>query len=96
VVSLAGGVREIVTDGVDCLSHMPGDDAALAARLSQLASDPALRARIARAGRTTAERSFDRARLARQLVPIYESVVASPQSPVSSRVAPVAGRMDVR
>ena len=78
VVSLAGGAAEIVTPGVDALGHAPGDVEGLAARLTELALDPALRTRIARAGRATAERCFDRARLARQLVPIYESVV-SPQ-----------------
>jgi glycosyltransferase involved in cell wall biosynthesis len=76
VVSLAGGAAEIVTPGVDALGHAPGDVDGLAARLIELALDPALRTRIAREGRATAERCFDRARLARQLVPIYESVVA--------------------
>jgi len=77
VVSLAGGAAEIVTPGVDALGHAPGDVEGLAARLTDLALDPGLRARIARAGRATAERCFDRARLARQLVPIYESLVHS-------------------
>jgi glycosyltransferase involved in cell wall biosynthesis len=75
VVSLAGGAAEIVTPGVDALGSAPGDVEGLAARLTELALDPALRARIARAARATAERCFDRARLARQLVPIYESVL---------------------
>jgi glycosyltransferase involved in cell wall biosynthesis len=77
VVSLAGGAAEIVRPGVDALGHAPGDIEGLAARLTELALDPALRTRIARAGRATAERCFDRARLARQLVPIYESIVRS-------------------
>jgi glycosyltransferase involved in cell wall biosynthesis len=75
VVSLAGGAAEIVTPGIDALGHAPGDAEGLAARLTELALDPALRARIARAGRATAERCFDRARLARQLIPIYEWAV---------------------
>jgi glycosyltransferase involved in cell wall biosynthesis len=76
IVSLAGGVMEIVTSGVDALAHTPGDDAGLALRMTELASDPALRARLGRAGRSTAERSFDRSRLAQQLVPIYQSVAS--------------------
>jgi glycosyltransferase involved in cell wall biosynthesis len=75
VVSLAGGAAEIVTPGVDALGHAPGDVEGLAARLTELALDPALRTRIGRAGRATAERCFDRARLASQLIPIYQSVV---------------------
>jgi glycosyltransferase involved in cell wall biosynthesis len=75
VVSLAGGPLEIVTPGVDALGHAPGDVEGLAARLTQLALDPSLRTRIGRAGRATAERRFDRSCLARQLIPIYQSVV---------------------
>jgi glycosyltransferase involved in cell wall biosynthesis len=75
IVSLAGGAAEIVTVGVDALGHQPADPQDLAARITELAIDPALRRRIGRAARTTAERCFDPARLARELVPIYQSVV---------------------
>jgi glycosyltransferase involved in cell wall biosynthesis len=90
VVSLAGGAAEIVRPGVDALGHAPGDVEGLASQLTELALDPALRTRIARAGRATAERCFDRARLARQLVPIYESVVGEPLalSPQPSALSP--------
>jgi glycosyltransferase involved in cell wall biosynthesis len=71
VVSLAGGAAEIVRDGVDALGHAPGDAGALAERLSALVADPALRARLGRAARTAAESRFDRARLARELGPLY-------------------------
>jgi glycosyltransferase involved in cell wall biosynthesis len=71
VVSLAGGAAEIVRDGVDALGHAPGDAAALADRLSALVRDPGLRARLGRAARTAAEARFDRARLARELAPLY-------------------------
>lgn len=77
VVSLAGGAAEIVTDGVDALGHRPGDADELAGRIIQLATDGALRARVARAGRATAERSFDQGRLATQLVPIYRDLTAT-------------------
>jgi glycosyltransferase involved in cell wall biosynthesis len=75
IVSLAGGAAEIVTVGVDALGHQPADVEGLTARITELAIDPALRSRIGRAARATAERCFDRARLARELVPIYQSVV---------------------
>ena len=76
VVSLTGGAAEIVTAGQDALGHSPGDIHVLTARLTALTNDPALRARIGQAGRKTAEGRFDRARLADQLAPIYQSVVA--------------------
>ena len=77
IVSLAGGAAEIVTVGVDALGHHPGDAAGLAARITELAIDPALRGRIGRAARATADRCFDRTRLANELVPIYQSVITN-------------------
>ena len=71
IVSNAGGAAEIVTAGVDALVHAPGDAGGLSAQIAALAGDADLRARIGRAARATAERSFDRARLATELVPIY-------------------------
>jgi glycosyltransferase involved in cell wall biosynthesis len=77
IVSNAGGAAEIVTPGVDALVHAPGDAHDLAAQIAALAGNPDLRARIGRAARVTAERSFDRARLATELIPIYQSISAA-------------------
>jgi glycosyltransferase involved in cell wall biosynthesis len=46
IVSVAGGAAEIVTLGVDALGHHPGDAEGLAARMTELAIDPALRRRL--------------------------------------------------
>jgi hypothetical protein len=73
---LAGrGAAEIVTPGVDALGHVPGHFEGLAARITELAASRELRARVGRAARLSAERSFDRGRLARDLVPIYQAVL---------------------
>jgi glycosyltransferase involved in cell wall biosynthesis len=74
VVSAAGGAGEIVSDGDDALAVPPGDVDALAGALRRLADDGALRARLGAAGRARAERDFDRARLARQVAPLYRSL----------------------
>jgi len=74
VVSHAGGAAELVTGGVDALAHEPGDAEGLAAAIRELATDPARRAALGRAARRTAEARFDRARLAGELIKIYESV----------------------
>jgi glycosyltransferase involved in cell wall biosynthesis len=71
VAGRAGGAAELFVDGVDALGHAPGDASDLASRLALLAGDPALRERLGRAARQTAERRFDRARLAGQLAPLY-------------------------
>jgi glycosyltransferase involved in cell wall biosynthesis len=75
VISGAGGAAELVADGVDGLTHDPGNAGELAACLGRLADDDALRARLGRAARATAERRFDCRRLAAELVPLYASVV---------------------
>ncbi len=55
----AGGVGEIITDGVDGLLVPPGDEQRLADAIERLRDDPALRRRLAEAGRQTVVRSFD-------------------------------------
>lgn len=55
----AGGVAEIITDGVDGVLVSPKDPAALADALRALAADPERRRRLGRAGRETVCRRFD-------------------------------------
>lgn len=73
IASDAGGAREIFTAGVDALAHAPGDADALAACITELVSDPDRRERLGQAGRLTAERRFNRRRLAAELVPVYHA-----------------------
>jgi len=77
IVSDAGGAAEIITPDVDALAHRPGDADDLAERIAALASDRYYRTRLGRAGRASAEHRFGRARLAAELVPVYEAVTAS-------------------
>ena len=58
VVSAAGGAAELVRDGVDALTHPPGDVGALAECITRLVEDPALRTRLGAEGRQTALRLF--------------------------------------
>jgi glycosyltransferase involved in cell wall biosynthesis len=76
IASEAGGARELFTPGLDALGHAPGSAEHLAERIAELTGDPDRRERIGRAGRRTAERCFDRARLAADLVPVYRRVLA--------------------
>lgn len=71
VVSSAGGAAELVEDGVDGVGHSPGDSKQLADRLRALAANPPLRARLGSAARRSAERRFDRHRLAVEIAPLY-------------------------
>lgn len=76
IASQAGGAAELVSVGVDALGHSPGDAAGLARRIEDLVADGELRSRLGAAGRATAERRFDRARLAGELVPVYRAAAA--------------------
>ena len=78
IVSAAGGATELVTPGVDAVTHTPGDVAALADAITGLVSDPAGRAALGAAARQTAERCFDRARLAGELIQIYDASTLRP------------------
>ena len=77
IASEAGGAAELFEAGIDALGHAPGDAARLAERIALLATDWSLRARLGAAGRATAERRFNRARLASELIPLYRRVVSS-------------------
>ena len=77
VVSRAGGAAEITTPGVDALAYAPGDARQLGEHLRLLVTDAALRQRLGDAGRATAERVFDRRRLAVEMTPVYEKLARS-------------------
>jgi glycosyltransferase involved in cell wall biosynthesis len=75
IVSRAGGVTEIVEEGVDALAHTPGDAAELAGKMETLVRDAAMRERLGQVGRRTAEKRFGRARLAGEVEALYREVV---------------------
>lgn len=80
VTTDAPGCREIVENGSNGLLVAPGDPAALARAIAQLAGDADLRQRMGRAGRRLVERSFG------------EAVVVSATVAMYNRMAPRSGR----
>jgi len=74
VAAGAGGPAEVIADGVDGLLYPPGDADALAAAIARLAGDPALRGRLAAAGRLRA-RSFSPEAAAAQTSLFYRRVL---------------------
>ena len=74
VTSAAGGAAEIVTPGVDALTHTPGDAEELAHAVARLAADATLRAALGRAAHASARARFDRSRLAAEWIPIYRGL----------------------
>jgi glycosyltransferase involved in cell wall biosynthesis len=87
ICSAAGGAKELIADGFDALAYTPGDEVALANRITQLARSPELRTRLGRAGRVTAERRFDLTRLAKEVMPIYRRIVSGDLPQPSAKLA---------
>jgi glycosyltransferase involved in cell wall biosynthesis len=77
IMAAAGGALEIVTSGQDAIAIAPGDASVLADSIRQLACAAPLRTQLGAAARKTAEHRFDRARMARELIPIYEELDAA-------------------
>ncbi|HEY2017074.1 MAG TPA: glycosyltransferase family 4 protein [Bryobacteraceae bacterium] len=78
IVAESGGAAEIVSVGANALAHRPGDVEHLAEQIRVLAADSKLRTRLGLAGRSTAERSFDRGRMVSDLIPIYREICSRP------------------
>ncbi len=77
VASHLSGIPELVENEVTGLTVPPGDATALADAIERLAADPALRDRLACAGRARVEAEFDLDRNARRLIGLFEGAMAS-------------------
>jgi glycosyltransferase involved in cell wall biosynthesis len=77
IASLAGGVTEVIDPPANALAYAPADAAALAESIERVVVDRDLRTQLGIAGRAAAVRQFDRARLARDFVPLYREVVGN-------------------
>jgi glycosyltransferase involved in cell wall biosynthesis len=76
VASDAGGLPEVVEDGVTGLVVPRGDSGALAGAIGSLLADPERRRRMGQAGRARALRLFDWDRSAEQFEGLYREVAA--------------------
>ena len=76
VASDAGGLPEVVENGVTGLVVPRGDTTALAQAIGSLLADPERRRRMGQAGRDRALRLFDWDRSAEQFEQIYREVAA--------------------
>jgi glycosyltransferase involved in cell wall biosynthesis len=70
------GCRVIARDGINALLVPPDDPPALADAIDHLARDPALRQSFAAAGRKLAEEEFSAARIGREIVALYDKLLA--------------------
>jgi glycosyltransferase involved in cell wall biosynthesis len=72
IASRAGGALEIVTDGVDGVTHEPGNAAHLAECITRLARNPELRKQLGSAARRTVQERFSSRVFAANMSSIYE------------------------
>ena len=74
IASAGGGAAELVRNGIDALTHVPGDAASLASAIERLVADAPLRARLGDEARMTAERRFATESFAGAFARLYEQV----------------------
>jgi glycosyltransferase involved in cell wall biosynthesis len=72
IVSAAGGAAELVSDGVDALTHEPGSVDGLARCIDRLRADAPLRARLGAAARQSALRQFNPDVFTRAFIDVYQ------------------------
>ncbi|MEJ2750959.1 MAG: glycosyltransferase family 4 protein, partial [Anaerolineae bacterium] len=70
-----GGTPEILRDGENGLTYPAEDTVVLAQKIQQIANDPALRGRLARAARQTVEKQFTMARMIDELEMYFGQIV---------------------
>ncbi len=75
VATRSGGMDAFATDGEDALLVEPGSSEALASALRRVATDPALRARLAAAGRAKVEREHSFAARMRRVAAVYDDLL---------------------
>jgi glycosyltransferase involved in cell wall biosynthesis len=77
VANRVGGVPDVVRDGVDGFLVEPGDVDGAAARLAELAADPALRIRLGDSGRARVLERYSVVRLVDDVDRLYRSLLAA-------------------
>ena len=88
VATAAGGIPEVVEDGVTGLLVPPRDSAAMAAAIVRLAADPALREQMGRAGLARAREHFSVERMIAATLAVYADVAGKPHAADSSDPPP--------
>jgi glycosyltransferase involved in cell wall biosynthesis len=77
VATRAGGLSEVVEDGVTGILVPPGDSTALAEAICRLLRDPELRRSMGAAGRSTVLEKFTVDRLAARTLAVYQSLASN-------------------
>lgn len=88
VASTAGGLGEVVRDGVTGLSFEPGDLAGIASAVGAVLDDPAAAGVRARAARARLRAEFDWGRITEDTVAVYAAARRRPLEPIGKPKIP--------
>ncbi len=75
IVAQAGGAAELFTHQQDAIGVLPGDSIALSAAIEKLIDSPIDRTALGIAGRITVMQRFNRDRLGKELISLYQKVI---------------------
>ena len=75
IASTVGSIPEVITDGENGFLVEPGDVAALADRMKQLADDAKLRRRMGAAARKRVEKEFSIDAMTDRIIGIYREIL---------------------
>jgi D-inositol-3-phosphate glycosyltransferase len=81
LVSQGAAVHEVLTDGENAILFPPRNPEALAARIQELATQPAMRARIAQQGMDLVRTKFTWEQFARQITQICNELLGAKRPP---------------
>lgn len=87
IASAVGGTPELIDDSCTGLLFPAGDTGALAAAMTRMAEEPALRSRLARAARQHVEHNHSQAALAAATSAVYERCLAGRAVPAKRQAA---------
>lgn len=90
IATPVGVIPEVLQHGRTALLVPPGDVAALAAAIAELAADPALRARLAANGHALYRRDFTASAYADRMIALYRNRCGLPIRPGALQIAPHA------
>ena len=75
IISRLGGAQELYTEGTTGLGHIPGNEEDLAAKMTELAKNPGLRARLSKSALEHVRLQFQPCEMARRVYQLYQSAL---------------------
>jgi glycosyltransferase involved in cell wall biosynthesis len=82
LVSRGAAVHEVLTDGENAFLFPPRNPEALAAKIQSVATEPALRARVAQQGMELVRTKYNWEQFARQVAQVFQDLIGRDTNPM--------------